>query len=214
MNIPKVGASGALRDRLRQPLGVPMKNLLLLAALGLVPMTVGCAKPAPPPAAKPFDAKLKATHAPEPHLMKKAPNKAKLTLIKEGNLEAVNGDPTQHGALTLFRGGSHTYLRVTNWKAAKQAGQRFFVSRPKVSTLRKNHQLFNDGPKTLKLNNAALGKGPLDFGAKATWFEMPAGFADAQSVAIYSKKEGKIFAAGNLHPRKPNKKGNKVKNRP
>jgi hypothetical protein len=190
-----------------------MKNLLLLAALGLVPMTVGCAKPAPPPAAKPFDAKP--VHVPEPHLIKKAPNQAKLTLIKEGKLEVVNGDPTQHGALTLFRGGSHTYLRVTNWKAAKQAGQRFFIGQPNVKALRLNHQLFHDSPKTLKLNNAALGKGPLDFGAKVTWFEMPAGFADAKSVAIYSKKEGKIFAAGNLHPSKPNhKKGNKVKNRP
>jgi hypothetical protein len=187
-----------------------MKNLLLLAALGLVPMTIGCAKPAPPPAAKPFAAKPKPkpNKVPEPHLMKGAPNKAKLTLIREGKLEAVNGDPKQHGQLALFRGGSHTYLRVTNWKAAKQGGQRFYIARPNVKALRLNHQLFHDSPKTLKLNNAALGKGRLEFGAKVTWFEMPAGFADANSVAIYSKKEGKIFAAGNLRPRRPNRSGN------
>lgn len=190
-----------------------MKNLLLIAALGLVPMTVGCAKSAPPPAAKPFDAKP--VHVPEPHLMKHAPNKAKLTLIKEGKLEAIHGDPSQHGALALFKGGSHTYLRVTNWKAAKQAGQRFFLSRPNLKALRLNHQLFGNSQKTLKLNNAALGKGPLGFAGKATWFEMPAGFSDAQTIVIYSKKEDRVFAAGNLHPTKPARKdGGKVKRRP
>ena len=192
-----------------------MKNILLIAALGLVPMTVGCAKPAPPPAAKPF--KAKPAHAPEPHLMKHAPpNKAQLTLIKEGKLEAVHGDPSQHGALALFKGRGHTYLRVTNWKATKQVGQRFYIGRPKIKALRQNHQLFEGGPKTLKLNNAAFGNGPLDFAGKTTWFEMPAGFADAQSVVIYSKKEGTIFAGGNLHQKnKPAKKNDdKVKHRP